>query len=195
MAWFRFTDNGGHAEDAALLSQVAVGDASACRLLSQRHLTRVVAFARRMLNDPMEAEDVVQEAFLKLWRIAPQWQSEARLDTWFYQVIHNLCMDRLRKHRESLPGELPEICDDRPTPLEQRYREQVAQTVEKALATLPTRQKAAIVLVHYQEMSGQEAADILSISVDALESLLSRGRKRLRQQLSSHKLALLEGEE
>lgn len=194
MAWFRPKQTSNLSEEAALLQKVGQGDTTACRLLLQRHLQRVTRFAHHMLNDPVEAEDVAQEVFCKLWKIADQWKPEAQVDTWLHQVTHHLCLDRLRRCQESLPGELPDIEDERPSPLENHFRDQVSQTVEKALAEIPERQRAAIVLVYYQEMAGNEAANILGVSVEALESLLTRGRKSLRLRLITQKEALL-GEE
>lgn len=194
MKWFRLADTGGEPHEKQLLQRVAQGDQGACRLLCQRHLGRVVSFAQRMLNDPMEAEDVAQEALLRLWKAADQWRSEAKVDTWLHRVAYNLCMDRLRQHRESLPGELPEMEDETPSPLARLHHHQVSHVVQTALAQLPSRQRAAIVLVHYQESTGREAAKILGIGVEALESLLARGRKRLREILSHQRLDLLGGE-
>lgn len=194
MVWFRSKKTGGCSEDTLLLQRVADGDHTACRLLSQLYLGRITTFARRMLNDPFEAEDVAQEVFFKLWGIADRWQPEARIDTWLHTVTHNLCLDRLRKNRESLPDELPETIDKSPTPLEKHYQKQVSHTVEKALEELPERQRAAIVLFHYQELSIKDAAKILGISEDAMESRLIRGRKSLRQKLNNRQKELL-GEE
>lgn len=195
MGWFTQKKPAGSSEDADLLRRVAEGDRIACRHLSQQHLGRITTFARRMLNDPFEAEDVAQEAFFKLWSQAGSWRAEARIDTWLHRVTHNLCVDRLRKNRESLPGELPEMIDETPTPLEQHQQKQVSQWVENALEALPERQRAAIVLFHYQDISVQDAADILGVSLDAMESLLTRGRRGLKQSLQGRRNALLGEEE
>ena len=170
--------------DAALVARVGSGDSAACRLLMDAYLGRVHAFAWRMLGDAAEAEDVAQEAFLRLWRQAGKWRAEARVGTWLHRVAHNLCIDRLRKHRGHGGEGPPDVPDPAPGPAAEQQRAQVARRVEAALARLPERQRAAIALVHYQELGNIEAADIMGISVEAMESLLSRGRRALREALA-----------
>ena len=169
--------------DAALIARVGSGDSAACRSLMEAHLGRVHSFAWRMLGDPGEAEDVVQEVFLRLWRQAGEWRAEARVGTWLHRVAHNLCIDRLRIRRGNIGEEPPDLPDPAPGPAAEQQRAQVARRVEAALARLPERQRAAIALVHYQELGNIEAADIMGISVEAMESLLSRGRRGLREAL------------
>ncbi len=138
-----------------------------------------------MLNDAAEAEDVAQEAFLRIWRQAPKWTpGAAKFDTWLHRVALNLCYDRLRRRRERPTDEVPEQID--PAPLADRRLESrdTGLRVNAALAALPERQREAIVLCHYQEMGNIEAAAALQISVEALESLLSRGRRALRVALA-----------
>ena len=177
--------------DAALLARVDAGDSRACRILVDAHLGRVTAFAWRLLGDAGEAEDVAQEAFLRLWRQAANWRAEARVGTWLHRVAHNLCVDRLRRLRPAADADPPDILDPSGGPAADRQRSQVAQVVEMALAGLPERQRAAITLVHYQAFGNIEAAAILGVSVKALESLLARGRRRLRDRLRDRKNDLM----
>ena len=170
--------------DAALVARVGEGDSAACRKLMEAHLGRIQGFAWRMLGDVGEAEDVAQEAFLRLWRQAGRWRTEARVGTWLHRVAHNLCIDRLRKRRGTSGEELPDLVDPAPGPAAERQRAQIARSVEIALSRLPERQRAAIALVHYQELGNIEAADIMGVSVEAMESLLSRGRRALREALA-----------
>ncbi len=180
-------------EDAQLMRRVAAGEAAACRQVLRDWLPAVHRFALRLLGNAAEAEEVAQDAIVRLWRQAPNWEPRARLSTWLYRVAYTLSIDRLRR-----PGMAPlddaamEIADTRPGPAAGLLaRERTAQ-VEAALAALPERQKAAITLVHYQQLSGSEAAAVLEISVEALESLLSRGRRALRAALSGQRSDLLE---
>ncbi len=177
--------------DAALLARVGTGDSRACRILVDAHLGRISAFAWRMLGDAGEAEDVAQEAFLRLWRQAAGWRADARIGTWLHRVTYNLCVDRLRRVRPSATTELADIPDPAGSAFADRHRGQIARTVEKVLADLPERQRAAITLVHYQELGNIEAATILRVSVEALESLLARGRRSLRDRLRAKKNDLL----
>ena len=171
--------------DAGLIERLARGDAAAARLLVAAKLPRVLGLAARMLSDPAEANDVAQETFVRVWRNAGKWQpGRARFDTWLHTVVLNLCRDRLRRRRDLLSDTVPDLPDPAPSAetslLEAERRRQVAM----AIAELPERQREAILLVHYQELSGAEAATALDVSVEALESLLARGRRTLRNGLS-----------
>lgn len=170
--------------DAALVRAVAAGDARACRHLLDRHLDRVVGLAYRLLGERSAAEDVAQDAFLRLWARAATWRAEARLDTWLYTVARNLCLDRLRKKGRESDAPLPELADPAPSAERQLSDAQTARRVAAEIAALPERQRTAIALVHEQGLSNIDAAAILEVSVDALESLLARARRRLRERLT-----------
>jgi RNA polymerase sigma-70 factor (ECF subfamily) len=170
--------------DRELMAAVAARDAHAFARLVERHLGWALGFAERMLTERHEAEDVVQVAFLRVWQGAAQWQPRARFSTWFYRVLHNLCMDRFRA-RGALGGPLEEhVADAAPGGEELASSRERAARVRRALASLPVRQRAAIVLCYYEERSQAEAAELLGVSEGALESLLSRGRAALRKSLA-----------
>lgn len=164
--------------DAALLARYAAGELGAARTLTDRHLPRVLAFARRMLGDAAEAEDVAQEALLRLWRIAPQWRAgEARISTWLYRVTANLCTDRLRRRRPQ--GTMPELADPDPGALAALMAADRAAALEAALARLPERQRQAVVLRHLEGLGNAEIAEVMDSGVEAVESLIARGRRAL----------------
>jgi len=153
--------------------------------LVARKLPRLLALSRRMLGDAAEAEDVAQEAFLRAWKQAPNWiPGAAKFDTWLHRVTLNLCYDRLRKKRETPMAEPPDRPDPGPQPDRGLETSQLGAQVDRALQALPERQREAIVLCHYQELSNIEAAELMGVSVEALESLLSRGRRTLRTALA-----------
>lgn len=171
--------------DEELLIRIADGDPAASRALVARKLPRILGLAQRMLGDKTEAEDVAQEAFLRVWRQAPKWRpGQARFDTWLHRVSLNLCYDRLRRRREIITDDPPQVVDDGPGPDRGLEAEDTGRRVGQALAKLPDRQREAVVLCHYQELGNIEAAAVMGVTVEALESLLSRGRRTLRTALA-----------
>jgi RNA polymerase sigma-70 factor (ECF subfamily) len=169
--------------DAELVARVGQGDEAATRQLVTAKLPRILALASRLIGERGEAEDVAQEVFVRVWRHAGRWRpGAARFDTWLHIVTLNLCRDRLRRRREISTPEPPDMAD--PAPRADAILDEAAQSraVSAAIAALPERQREAILLVHYQDMSNIEAAQALSVSVEALESLLARGRRALRKQ-------------
>lgn len=176
------------APDEALLVLYANGDPVAARVLTARLVPRVLAQAQRRLGNRADAEDVVQEAMLRLWRIAPEWrQGEAKVATWLYRVTANLCTDRLRRARGVGLEEAPEPDDGRPGPaagLQERAR---AEALQDALDRLPARQREAVVLRHIEELGNPEIADMMEISVEAVESLVARGKRALAAELSARR--------
>lgn len=171
--------------DEDLVRRVGRGDPAAVQALVARKLPRMLALAQRMLNDPAEAEDVAQEAMLRAWRQASAWRpGQAKFDTWLHRVGLNLCYDRLRRRREIPVEAPPERPDEGPAPDRGLMAADTGRRVAAALSALPDRQREALVLCHYQELTNIEAARLMEVSVEALESLLSRGRRALRKALA-----------
>lgn len=180
-------------DDDALIVRFAAGDQSAARLLTERHLGRVLALATRMLRDTAEAEDVAQEALMRAWRNASKWEpGRAKFSTWLHKVALNLCYDRLRKRKSSSLDEVAEPVDDRASAQDGMEADERLSVLKSAIAALPERQRAAIQLRHFEERGNDETAEILGVSVEAVESLLSRGRRALRDKLAGQRAMLLE---
>ena len=179
------TASAGEDPDQELVVRIAKGDQAAIQALVARKLPRMLALARRMLGDAGEAEDVAQEVFLRVWKQAGVWRpGGGRFDTWMHRVALNLCYDRLRRRRETPTADPPERPDPAPAADQVMVTAELSVRVEAAVAALPERQREAVVLCHYQELSNIEAAALMGVSIEALESLLARGRRSLRTVLA-----------
>lgn len=170
------------------MRRVASGDREAFRQLVEHHQGPLGAYAQRMLGDPGRAEDVVQETLLRLWSRARSFRPErARLTTWLHNIAHNLCIDTLRRESRLRPEDSHEEAPaDDATPGELRDDERREALLRRAIAALPERQRSALVLCHYQGLSNRQAAGILDVRVEALESLLARARRTLKKEMKDH---------
>lgn len=156
----------------------------------ERKLGRLLALAERLLGRRGEAEEVAQEVFVRLWKQAPHWQpGRARFDTWLHRVALNLCYDRLRRRREETAAgdddAIEAAADPADGPDALLDAKQRGRRVARALAALPDRQREALVLQYYQGLSNGEAAALMGIGIEALESLLVRARRGLRERLAA----------
>lgn len=178
-------------DDAALLAAYAAGEPRAARALMLRLTPRIFGLASRMLQDRAEAEDVTQETLLRLWKIAPEWRDMgAAPGTWAYRVAANLCTDRLRRRREGPLDPEMDPPDERPSTEASLQGQARAAALNAALATLPERQRLAVVLRHLEDRQNPEIAEILEISVEAVESLTARGKRALAKAMAGQKEAL-----
>lgn len=180
--------------DGDLVRQIGAGDKRAAAELMRRHLPKMVALASRMLGDRAEGEDVAQEVFLRVWKHAQRWEpGRAKFETWMHRVAMNLCLDRLRKAGRNAGEVSPDAVDHSASATRSLDDRQRRERVREALGKLPDQQRAAIILCYFQERSNQEAAEVLGISVDALESRLARGRRGLKALLANERADLLSG--
>ena len=167
------------------IARAATGDARAQSSLVNRHMPQMYALARRMLGDDHEAEDVTQDAFVRAWKALPAWEPRAQLSTWLHRVTLNLCYDRLRKRREVTGADdLPERVDGGLRPDQVLDQAQTVSRIEAAIEALPERQRAAITLCALQGRGNIEAAEIMDTTVEAMEGLLGRARRKLKQVLN-----------
>ena len=169
--------------DETLLVLYANGDAAGARMLTIRLVPRILGYAARLLADRAEAEDVAQEAMLRLWRVAPEWrQGDAKVTTWLYRVTTNLCTDRLRaqQRRKVLPMDTaPDVEDGAPAAETVLIAADRMAALNAALAALPDRQREAVVLRHIEGFTNPEIAAVMDIGVEAVESLIARGKRAL----------------
>jgi RNA polymerase sigma-70 factor (ECF subfamily) len=169
-------------DDDALLVLYANGDPLAARVLTGRLAPVVHAHAWRLLGDAAEAEDITQEALLRLWQMAPDWRpGEAKVTTWLYRVTANLATDRLRRRRGRNVNidAIPEPEDDRPRAEDTMQDAARAQALQDALGQLPERQRQAVVLRHIEGLANPDIAEIMQVGVEAVESLVARGKRGL----------------
>lgn len=177
------------ASDGALMQRVAAGDSDALAVIASRHTPMLYAIAWRMLSDGAEAEDVVQEAIVKLWVGAKGWTPVGGgLGGWLRRVATNLCIDRQRKRAFVADCEVPDRADDSPAADALIDEQRRADGIARAMRELPDRQRAAIVLTYHEGVSNAEAAAILGLGVKALESLLVRARQSLGRSLTAQGL-------
>ncbi|NOC83976.1 RNA polymerase sigma factor [Ruegeria sp. HKCCD6228] len=166
--------------DDALLRQFADGEAGAARILTDRLGPRCYSVALRMLGNRAEAEDVTQDAMMRLWQMAPNWVSgQAKVSTWLYRVTLNLCVDIRRKKTPDRLSDVPEPEDGKASVVDRMQDEARKDALQSALAELPERQRQAVVLRHIEELPNPEIAGIMGISVEAVESLTARGKRSL----------------
>lgn len=181
-------------DDHSLVERIASGDQTAYAVLVHRYGGRMQAVAMAVVKDPARADDMVQEAFVKLWTRADRFDpSKARFTTWFHQIVVNTCRDDLRRSR---PDQLAEDYDA-PDPaagadavLEDRS---VSEAVRATVQTLPERQRLAVTLTYFDDLSNRDVAEIMGLGVKAVESLLVRARKTLRSELAERQAELLDG--
>jgi RNA polymerase sigma-70 factor (ECF subfamily) len=170
-------------DDASLMARLRDGDRTALGELVRRHQRRVLDIAVRTLRDHTLAEDIAQEAFLRVWRSAADYVPSARFTTWLYRIVVNLCLDA-RKKRRTLLGETPDQPDPQHTPAESAVdHADRAAVIRAALDRLPERQRVAVLLHKYSGLSMREIADTTGWTESAVESLLVRAYATLRQKL------------
>lgn len=179
--------------DAGLLAAVGRRDAAAFAELLARHHGVVHRIIWRLTGGSAETDDIVQESFIKLWQNPSQLHEPSHLRAWLVRVASNAAIDRARKHRPEVLDDAPEVADDRPGALEVMQRTAAATTIDAAVNQLPGRQKLALILVHFEGLTNIEAAKAMELSVEAVESLLSRARRGLRQTLAGCWRELLDG--
>lgn len=172
---------------------VAQGEASAFRALSDRLLPRVLRFCKRLSGNASEAEEIAQETFLRAWQHAERYQPRAQVITWLLTIARNLAIDRGRRlgRQPATTSEADPPGSSRPSSILER--KQAIQGVQRALEALPERQRAAILLAHFEELPSSEGSRVIGVGVRAYESLLARGRRALREALENTEAALHAG--
>lgn len=175
-------------DDQSLLERVGEGDGQAFAMLVRRHSDRYYRLAYRYTARHEEAEDIVQTAFVKLWETPDIWDPRrgARFTTWFYRVVVNLCLDSRKKHDTVALPELLEAGDGSPDSESQVAENEAKTLLARKIAGLPSRQRAALILCFYEELSHEDAAGAMKVSVSALRSLLMRAKATLKREIDRY---------
>lgn len=169
--------------DPGLMQRIVSGNKPAFTELARRYMPCMLSFARRYVR-VSEAEDIVQEALTRVWLKAAQWQDRGNsARSWLMRIVYNLCMDSLRSQVQQSDQNMEELEASSAGPVQQYEEDIRQQQVVIAMQALPERQRSAIMLTVYHAMTNSEAAEILEVSVDALESLLCRGRRSLKENI------------
>lgn len=171
-------------KDEQLMLRVAEGDLEAFSEIVRRHQRTAWRIALRFLGDPAEAEDIAQEAFLRILAAAPRYKPSATFSTYLYRVIARLCIDHIRKKRPLFTNTLPEAVDSSPDPAAALVQKDRDALVRQALDVLPSRQRMVVILKYYEGLRYGEIARAMGTTIKAVERLLGRARKRLQSSLS-----------
>jgi RNA polymerase sigma-70 factor (ECF subfamily) len=175
-------------DDHELLALIQDGNGQAFAVLVERHTERFYRLAYRYLQNKAAAEDVVQDAFLKLWENPASWQPDrnSKFTTWFYRVVVNLCFDqKKRKSPVALDEDMP-VIDERAPADEAMMRAQEHMILEKEIAALPQRQRTALNLCFDEGLTNQEAAEIMGLNLKALQSLIMRAKTTLKERMKAY---------
>lgn len=177
-----------HLSDEDIIREIQAGNRPAFSALVSRHITRFYHLAYRYMASREEAEDIVQTAFLKIWENPFLWKDggKAKFTTWFSRIVINLCLDQKKKSKPSWLPEDMDIQDSASSQEQDMLAQEKESAVMAAINTLPDRQKTALILCFYEEYSQQEAAQIMKIKIKALESLLMRAKKNLKEQMKAY---------
>src|SRR5437773_7661363 len=183
------------AEDVRLMGLVSGGDTSAFEKLIERHQSLVAGTVARMLGSNSEVEDIAQQVFIRVWKSAGRYVARAKFTTWLLKITRNLVFNEMRRAKrhphlpvQIEPGaeEMPLKDEAMPTPDATLLQAELQAEIEKAIVLLPDTQRMALILRRYEELSYEEIADVLDLSVPAVKSLLFRARTELRDRLKDY---------
>ncbi len=176
-------------DDVVLMQRIVNKDKSAFDELLDIHMENVFRFCYGLIKNKEMAEDITQEVFLKLWRNPSSWKPIGRIKSWLLRVAHNVSIDELRKIKKhtDIDSVAYNLEDYQNLPDDMVQKLFVEEIVRDAVLKLPDRQRTAVMLSYYSDCSNKEASNTMKVSVDAFESLLSRGRKKLKDTLAGVK--------
>ncbi len=183
-------------ENVRLMLRVKEGDIKAFEQLVELHQGIMIGAAARMLGNLDDAHDIAQQVFIRVWKSAPRYEPSAKFTTWLFTIMRNLVFNetRRRTRRKEVPLE-NENDDDPPRqyadltsagPDHLTQQDELEKALDQAIASLPEKQRLAVVLRRHEDMPYEQICEILKMSLPAVKSLLFRARTELRKHLSSH---------
>jgi len=181
--------------DIALMLRVGKQDEQAFEELITRHQHAVIGTAAKMLNSTLEAEDIAQQVFIRLWKSAPRYKPKAKFTTFLFTITKNLVFNESRRRSRKKESSIEEREDDfhlqtpdtqNSSPDKELLQGELQKAIDTAINNLPEKQRMAVILRRYQNMSYDEIADILELSVSAVKSQLFRARNVLRDSLQQY---------
>ena len=181
--------------DFRLMEKIGAGDHQAFRQLVERHQNAVIGTVTKMLGNSSDSEDISQQVFLRIWRNAKRYRPDAKFTTYLFTITRNLVFNETRRRgrkkevssdeREENTNQMIEASADQ-RPDAELLQAELQDAVDKAIAALPEVQRIAVVLRRYDQLSYEEIAAILKLTVSAVKSLLFRARTTLRESLSDY---------
>ena len=184
------------AEDVRLMRLVGRGDTSAFENLVERHQSLVTGTVARMLGSNSDVEDIAQQVFIRVWKSARRYVPRAKFTTWLLKITRNLVFNEMRRSKrrghvplQSEPGgeDHPPLKDEtNPAPDASLLESELQREIEEAIMQLPDSQRMALVLRRYEQLSYEQFAEVLDLSVPAVKSVLFRARTELRSRLSKY---------
>jgi len=172
--------------DEKLVEKIAEGDEIAFQILIKRHESMALNIAYRFIGNTHDAQDIAQEAFLRLFKNAQYYTPTAKVKTWFFRIIANLCIDFLRKKKPLYYSELFDVPSEAAAPDIEAENAERQRIVQGAIQALPPNQRLALIFHHYEGFKYKEIAEMMGCSVKAVESLLVRANQNLRERLSKY---------
>lgn len=183
--------------DLRLMERIKTGDEEAFRVLVEAHQSRVIGTVARMLGDDSEAEDLAQQVFVRVWKSASRWKPTAKFTTWLYTILRNLVFNEIRRRVRHPASSLDAAQDDDDHPRQfvdhgnkppdtAMLDDELQDAIERAIHSLPELQRMAVILRRYQDVSYEEIADVLDLTVPAVKSVLFRARSDLREKLRQY---------
>jgi len=174
----------GQVEDSILVRAAQDGDVDAFEELVRRYQTSIYRVALRKLGSPADAQDAVQETFVRAWRALPRFRHDSAISTWLYRIVTRRALDRIASRRST--GTLNEVeAEAGPDPAQAAEHQERLRAIRRAIAKLPPDQRAALVLREFEGLSYQEVAQVLGASVPAIKTRIHRARLTIIQQTSS----------